>query len=85
MVDASGGALPGAQIKAINQDTKLERTAKANAQGTYILNDLPIGKYTITFTQDGFSTEESARNSGAGRSHGFSAGTVESGRGGRFG
>ncbi len=58
VVDASGDALPGAEVKAISEDTKLERTARTNDQGSYTLNDLPIGKYTLTFTQQGFSTEK---------------------------
>ncbi len=57
VVDPSGSAVPGAEVKAISEDTKLERTAQSNAQGSYAFNDLPIGKYTVTFTKDGFSTE----------------------------
>jgi Carboxypeptidase regulatory-like domain/TonB dependent receptor len=58
VVDPSGGALPSAAVKATSEDTKLERTAQTNAQGTYTLNDLPIGKYTVTFALTGFSTEK---------------------------
>src|SRR6202161_2331167 len=57
VVDPGGSAVPGVEIKATSEDTKLERTAESNAQGTYALNDLPIGKYTVTFTLQGFSTE----------------------------
>src|SRR3984885_3995786 len=57
VIDPSGSAVPGAEVKAISEDTKLERTAQSNAQGSYAFNDLPIGKYTVTFTKDGFSTE----------------------------
>ncbi len=57
VVDPTGSAVPGAQVKATSQDTKLERNARSDAQGVYTLNDLPIGKYTITFTMQGFSTE----------------------------
>jgi hypothetical protein len=56
VVDPSGSAVPGAEVKAISEDTKLERTAQSNAQ-VATLNDLPIGKYTVTFTMQGFSTE----------------------------
>src|SRR5580658_1285868 len=58
VVDPSGSAVPGAEVKAISEDTKLERTAQSNAQGSYVFNDLPIGKYTVTFTKDGFSSEK---------------------------
>jgi hypothetical protein len=57
VVDPSGSAVPGAEVKATSEDTKLERTAQSNAQGSYVFNDLPIGKYTVTFTKEGFSTE----------------------------
>ena len=57
VVDPSGSSVPGAEVKATSEDTKLERTAQSNAQGSYVFNDLPIGKYTVTFTKDGFSTE----------------------------
>ena len=57
VVDPSGSAVPGVEVKATSEETKLERTAQSNAQGTYGLNDLPIGKYTVTFTLQGFSTE----------------------------
>ena len=57
VVDPTGSAVPGAEVKATSEDTKLERTAHSNAQGGYNLNDLPIGKYTVTFTLLGFSTE----------------------------
>ena len=57
VVDPSGSAIPDVDAKATSEDTGLERKAKSNAQGTYSFNNLPIGKYTITFTKDGFSTE----------------------------
>src|ERR1700761_2438738 len=57
VADPSGSALPAVDVKAESEDTGLSRTAKTNAQGTYALNDLPIGKYTVTFTVEGFSTE----------------------------
>jgi Carboxypeptidase regulatory-like domain len=53
VVDPSGSSVPGAEVKATSEDTKLERTAQSNAQGSYAFNDLPIGKYTVTFTKDG--------------------------------
>ena len=57
VVDPSGSAIPAVEVKAESEDTGLSRTAKTNAQGTYALNDLPIGKYTLTFTVESFSTE----------------------------
>ena len=57
VLDPSGSAIPGVEVKAISDETKLIRTATSNAQGTYALVDLPIGTYTLTFTLANFSTE----------------------------
>jgi Carboxypeptidase regulatory-like domain len=57
VVDPSGSAVPDAEVKATSEETKLERTTRSNAQGVYNLNDLPLGKFTVTFTKDGFSSE----------------------------
>ncbi len=58
VLDPSGSAVPGVQVTATSNETKLTRAAKSNAQGSYQLNDLPIGTYTLTFTLQGFSTEK---------------------------
>jgi hypothetical protein len=58
VLDPQGSAIPNVEVKAVSDDTKLVRTAKSNAEGTYALVNLPIGKYTITFTLQGFSTEK---------------------------
>ena len=57
VVDPSGSAVPDAEVKATSEETKLERSTRSNAQGVYNLNDLPLGKYTVTFTKEGFSSE----------------------------
>jgi Carboxypeptidase regulatory-like domain/TonB dependent receptor len=57
VIDPSGSAVPDAEIKATSEETKLERTTRSNAQGVYNLNDLPLGKFTVSFTKDGFSSE----------------------------
>jgi hypothetical protein len=56
--DPTGSAIPGVEVKAVSDQTKLVRTAKTNAEGTYQLNDLPIGTYTLTYALTGFSTEK---------------------------
>jgi hypothetical protein len=58
VLDPSGSAIPGVQVTATSEGTKLTRTATSNAQGEYLLVNLPIGSYTLTFTRDGFSTEK---------------------------
>src|SRR3984885_13880854 len=57
VIDPGGSAIPAVEVTATSEDTGLSRTAQSNAQGTYALNDLPIGKYTVSFTLQGFSTE----------------------------
>ena len=57
VTDPSGSALPDVEVNAVAGDTKLTRNARSNAQGTYTLNDLPIGPYTLTFRHDGFTTQ----------------------------
>jgi hypothetical protein len=57
VVDPSGSAIPGVEVTATSDDTKLVRTAKSNAEGSYALVDLPIGTYTLTFSLANFSTE----------------------------
>ena len=58
VTDPQGGVIPGVVVKAVSEDTHLERSTQSNAQGTYSLVDLPIGKYTVTFTITGFSAEK---------------------------
>ncbi len=57
VVDPSGSAVPDTEVKVTSEETKLERSTRSNAQGVYNLNDLPLGKYTVSFTKDGFSSE----------------------------
>jgi Carboxypeptidase regulatory-like domain len=57
VVDPSGSAVPDAEVKVTSEDTKLERSTRSNTQGVYNLNDLPLGKFTVTFTKEGFSSE----------------------------
>ena len=57
VIDPAGSAVPDTEIKATSEETKLERTTRSNAQGVYNLNDLPLGKFTVSFSKDGFSSE----------------------------
>src|SRR5215472_9998532 len=53
--DASGSAIPGAAIKAIQTQTGVVRTANSTADGVYVVPNLPIGPYLLEVTKDGFS------------------------------
>ncbi len=54
--DASGLAVPGAEVTATQTDTSLVRTAVTSADGAYVLPSLPIGPYRLEIRKTGFST-----------------------------
>jgi outer membrane receptor protein involved in Fe transport len=54
VLDASGGFVSGAKITAIQTETGFERTAPSDAQGTYLLVELPIGHYRVEAQAKGF-------------------------------
>jgi hypothetical protein len=55
--DASGGVLPGVTVEAASPDLiEKVRTATTDADGTYRINQLRGGTYSLTFSLPGFST-----------------------------
>src|SRR5438105_3906544 len=56
VTDSSGAVVSGAKIAAKNDETGLERSTDAAADGSYAIPELPIGSYTVTVTQRGFQT-----------------------------
>jgi hypothetical protein len=54
VVDESGGTVSGAKVTAVNTDTGLQRTAVTNSQGTYVLVELPVGRYRVEAEAQGF-------------------------------
>ena len=52
--DVSGRVIPGAAVKATEADTGLERATFTTSTGTYAIENLPIGKYTVVFSKPGF-------------------------------
>jgi hypothetical protein len=55
LTDPDGARIPGATVTATQSATGLERKTETSAQGTYALDSLPSGSYTIVFVQPGFS------------------------------
>jgi hypothetical protein len=55
--DASGATVPGATVKAVNISTNLQVTERSDSNGSYLVPNLPVGMYQVTFTKDGFETE----------------------------
>lgn len=56
VTDQSGAVISGATVKVRNVDTGLERATQTNADGSYTVSELPVGKYNVTITQSGFQT-----------------------------
>jgi outer membrane receptor protein involved in Fe transport len=54
--DASGGAVPGAEVTATNLGTQFSRSARTDATGQYQIPLLPVGAYKVEVTLTGFKT-----------------------------
>jgi Carboxypeptidase regulatory-like domain len=52
--DSSGAVLPGVTVTAVNPATGLSRTATSDAGGSWSIQVLPVGRYTLSFELDGF-------------------------------
>lgn len=57
VTDSAGAIMPGAAIKATNQSTGVTTSATTTRSGTYSIQFLPIGAYTITASMTGFQTD----------------------------
>jgi len=55
--DASGAVVPGAVVTAHNLDTDVNTSTKTNAAGSYRIEFLPIGHYTVTIEASGFNKQ----------------------------
>src|SRR6185312_13937195 len=54
--DATGAALPGAQVTATNTATGAARTVESGADGRFLLTALPLGTYSLRYQKQGFAT-----------------------------
>src|SRR5437899_463080 len=54
--DASGAVLPGAEITATQTDTGAVRMTISNETGSYVLPNLPVGRYMLEVSLPGFRT-----------------------------
>ena len=55
--DPTGAAIPNATVTAINMETGVSRTVASNPSGRYQLFELPIGRYEIRASKEGFAEE----------------------------
>src|ERR1700694_3620362 len=53
--DASGAAVPGAEVKATQTDTGATRTVASGTDGGYVLSNLPLGPYRLEVSKEGFT------------------------------
>jgi hypothetical protein len=57
VLDNSGGAVVGATITIVNDQTAAKRTEVSGAGGIYLFKDLAVGSYSFTVSMDGYSNE----------------------------
>jgi hypothetical protein len=56
VVDATGSAIPGAQLLVIDNRTTNKRTAVSDQTGSFTVPLLDVGSYTVIISRQGFST-----------------------------
>ncbi|MGB7266537.1 MAG: carboxypeptidase-like regulatory domain-containing protein, partial [Terracidiphilus sp.] len=59
VVDASGAALPDADVSATEVDTKAIRTEETDGSGRFLFSQVNPGAYTVTVHASGFATQTS--------------------------
>ena len=62
VLDASGSAVPGAEVTAANQNTGISASSRTDAQGNYVFPTLPTGSYTVRVAAQGFRSAVSSDN-----------------------
>jgi outer membrane receptor protein involved in Fe transport len=55
VTDKSGAVVPKAKVKGTSDDVGIVREAETDSAGSYRLENLPPGRYTVTVQADGFS------------------------------
>ena len=53
--DSSGLSIPSASVKATQTGTGLVRTVPSGADGSFTLQNLPVGPYMLEVTKEGFA------------------------------
>src|SRR3954453_635655 len=56
VIDVSGAAIPGAEVKAVNAETGVAAKAQSNESGNFTLPYLTPGKYNLEVAYTGFKT-----------------------------
>src|SRR4029078_3270771 len=58
VLDPHGSGLPGVSVNAVSQAPGFSRAATTAADGSYSINSVPPGTYTVTYQISGFKTVE---------------------------
>jgi outer membrane receptor protein involved in Fe transport len=53
--DTQGATVPGAEVVIKNAETGQERSVKTNSDGFFVASFIPIGRYSVTVSQQGFT------------------------------
>lgn len=56
VTDQAGAVVPGASVEARNLGTNFSRTVSTDSEGRYVILQLPPGRYTVTVSQQGFTS-----------------------------
>src|SRR6202166_1905512 len=57
VTDTSGAVISGATGTLVGNETKLNRTQTTSSTGSYSFVNLPLGTYNLSFTQQGFQSQ----------------------------
>ncbi|HLG97258.1 MAG TPA: TonB-dependent receptor [Bryobacteraceae bacterium] len=57
ITDPAGAAIPAATVTITNTATGYTRDVQSSDDGYYVIPNLPLGTYTVTFKKEGFDTE----------------------------
>jgi outer membrane receptor protein involved in Fe transport len=58
VTDASGARVPGAQVELVSLTTGLKMSALTGEAGVYSMTDVPVGKYDLAISREGFKVFE---------------------------
>src|SRR5205814_24472 len=54
ITDQAGAVVPNIKITIVNEATKAARMVTTDADGFYLVDNLPVGSYSVTAEQSGF-------------------------------
>ena len=57
VTDPGGALLPGAAVVLQNEETSSQRRLTTDSGGAYAAPSIPVGRYTVTVTRDGFAPQ----------------------------